>query len=173
MAVAGTLETSGGSKIDATSIVQVVKALHRHRIDFVIIGNCAAQMLGAPVTTGDIDIYVRRTPANLRKLVLFLRDLGKDGVTPSAMARSRVCEFETAHAKIDVVFSPVGMRRFESVRSRRIEIPLPGAKAWVASLDDVIASKSAAGRAKDRPVLPILRALLEYRNRSGHDSRRG
>lgn len=170
--MAGASGSAGGPKVDATHIAKVVRALHRHKIDFVIIGNCAAQLLGAPVTTGDIDIFVRRTPSNLRKLDAFLRDLGLERVPVSLLARARVCEFETETAKVDIVFSPVGMRSFESVKSRRIEVAAIGTKVWVAALEDVIASKAAAARAKDKPVLPILRALLEYRRLAGFDRRR-
>jgi hypothetical protein len=52
---------------------------------------------------------------------------------------------------------------FESLRSRSIAIDLAGRIARVASLEDVIRSKEAAGRPKDYAQLPILRDTLRVK----------
>ena len=50
-----------------------------------------------------------------------------------------------------------------SIRSRCVEMPVGEHKALVASLEDVIRSKEAAGRPKDLAQLPILRDTLRVR----------
>jgi hypothetical protein len=49
-----------------------------------------------------------------------------------------------------------GIRSFEGLRSRAIPQEIAGRTILVASLDDIIASKKAAGRRSDLAVLPVL-----------------
>lgn len=142
-------------------------ALRRHRIEFLVLGNTGAALLGAPVTTVDIDVFVRKTPANLRKLVECLRDLGFSRVSPRMLEQNDVAEFEGPGLKLDIVFAPLGIRSFASARSRKTDVEVEGVSVPVASLEDIIASKEAANRAKDRQALPVLRATLAMRQAQG------
>src|SRR5689334_3709460 len=47
---------------------RVANVLAEHRLETVMIGNAAAALHGAPVTTLDIDFMFRKTPTNLKKL---------------------------------------------------------------------------------------------------------
>jgi len=72
--------------------------------------------------------------------------------------------FPTPRAHLDVLFDEIsGRLRFESLRSRSVRIPMGKLEAVVAALEDVIASKEAAGRPKDLAQLPILRDTLKVR----------
>ena len=59
-------------------------------------------------------------------------------------------------------FMPVihGVKSFHRLRSRAEKIPLGGRPLWVASLADIIASKRAANRPRDRAVLEVLEQTL-------------
>jgi len=48
-------------------LIRVARALHETGLEAVMIRNAAAALQGAPVTTVDVDILFRKTPANLRK----------------------------------------------------------------------------------------------------------
>ena len=63
----------------------------------------------------------------------------------------------------DLVFARDGIERFEDAWSRRVEVE----GFQVCHIDDIIASKIAARRAKDRETLPRLQAFCEWwiRNR--------
>jgi hypothetical protein len=65
---------------------------------------------------------------------------------------------------LDVVFEPAGSRRYEDLirdaDTLRLQIE-PEVRAPVASLRDLIRTKEAAGREKDRAALPMLRRTLE------------
>lgn len=55
--------------MDAAPLLQsVVRVLREQRLEAVLIGNAAAALHGAPVTTLDFDFMFRDTPANLAKL---------------------------------------------------------------------------------------------------------
>ena len=49
-------------------LARIAELLERHGLEAVLIGNAAAALQGAPVTTVDFDFLFRRTPANVRKL---------------------------------------------------------------------------------------------------------
>ena len=59
-----------------------------------------------------------------------------------------------------------GIRSFEGVRARAALIEIEGVPILVASLEDIIRSKRAAGRPRDRAVLEILENALEETKRS-------
>ena len=51
----------------------VVAAMAEVRLEAILIGNAAAAIQGAPVTTVDFDFMFRATPLNLAKLKRFAR----------------------------------------------------------------------------------------------------
>jgi hypothetical protein len=62
--------------MDAAPILaKIAQALEKHGLEAVLIGNAAAALQGAPVTTVDFDFFFRKTPANLNKLKRIAADL--------------------------------------------------------------------------------------------------
>jgi hypothetical protein len=57
-------------------LARIAQLLARHGLEAVLIGNAAAALQGAPVTTVDVDFLFRKTPANLKKLKAIASDLG-------------------------------------------------------------------------------------------------
>jgi hypothetical protein len=72
-------------------------------------------------------------------------------------------------AGLQVDFMPTihGIRSFEALRSRATRLPVGGTSLLTASLDDIVKSKRAAGRPKDRAVLDVLEATLEETKAKG------
>jgi hypothetical protein len=59
---------------------------------------------------------------------------------------------------LDLVFAPDGIQRFSHAWRRHVEVEgFP-----VCHIDDIIASKAATNRQKDREALPRLRSFREY-----------
>jgi hypothetical protein len=54
-------------------LVMVAHWLEEHRLEAILIGNAAAALHGAPVTTLDLDFMFRPTRTNLRKLKAFAK----------------------------------------------------------------------------------------------------
>jgi predicted nucleotidyltransferase len=153
------------SRVDAMDaqpvLVIVAKAIHQHGLEVVMIGNSAAALQGAPVTTIDIDFLFRKTPANIKKLKAIAKELG--GVLlkpyyPSSDLFRLMRDEDTL--QLDFMATIHGIRSFEGLRSRAKRIDLGGHSLLVADLADIIKSKRAAGRAKDRAVLEILKKTL-------------
>ena len=145
----------------------VVAALADVRLEAVLIGNAAAAIQGAPVTTVDFDFMFRSTPVNLAKLKRFARRMDAIILRPyyPASALYRVMNDDRG---LQVDFMPVihGVMSFHSLRSHAGKIELSGQALWVAHLADIIASKRAAGRDRDKAVLDILEKTLREKSQS-------
>jgi hypothetical protein len=148
--------------MNATPLLSsVAAALAEVRLEAVLIGNAAAAIQGAPVTTVDFDFMFRATPVNLAKLKKFARRLEAVILRPyyPASALFRVMNDDRG---LQADFMPAihGVKSFTSLRSRAEKIALGGHVLWVAHLADVIASKRAADRPRDKAVLDILEKTL-------------
>ncbi len=139
----------------------VVMALVEVRLEAVLIGNAAAAIQGAPVTTLDFDFMFRATPVNLGKLKRFADRLEATILRPYYPASSlyRVINDDRG-LQVDFMSAIHGVKSFNSLRSRAEMIQMGAHRLRVASLRDIVASKRAAGRPRDKAVLRILETTL-------------
>lgn len=137
------------------------RLLAKHRLDAVLIGNAAAALQGSPVTTVDLDFMFRKTPANLRKLRRMADELDAVVLHPYYPASElyRIMR-QRDGLQLDFMGKIHGIRSFEALRSRATIARFGRHSLAVASLKDVIRSKSAANRPEDRAALPVLRRTL-------------
>jgi hypothetical protein len=106
--------------MDATAIVaRVAKAIERHGLEAVLIGNVGGAMHGAPVTTIDLDFLIRRTPASRKKLAAIAADLGATLYTP-VYPVSRVLRMmnDDETLQVDFMDEVDGIKSFEAIRKR-------------------------------------------------------
>jgi hypothetical protein len=157
---------------------RLARALAARRLDAVLVGNAAAALQGAPVTTLDFDFMFRKTAGNLRKLRAVARDLGAVILTPFYPA-SELFRVVNDDLGLQADFMPKldGIRSFEGLRARATAARIGDAALLVADLRDVIRSKRATNRARDRAVIPVSRRrYVKKRGRAtrakGRDARR-
>jgi len=133
----------------------------RHGVRYLFIGKSGAILLGYPDTTQDADLFLDRSEANGSAAVDALRELGFDLTEPQADEISRGKDFVQLRSgpfDLDLVFAPDGIETFEDAWRRRVEVEgFP-----VCHPDDIIRSKEAANRVKERESLPRLRAFRDY-----------
>jgi len=149
--------------VDAQPVLsRIARALEKAKLDAVLIGNAGAALQGAPVTTLDFDFFFRDTPANRKKLVVFARELGAMVLRPYYPASSlfRVTD-DALLLQADFLGVIHGLRSYEGVRRRASTVEIGAHPLRVASLEDIVKSKRAANRPKDRAVLPVLEATLD------------
>jgi hypothetical protein len=83
----------------------------------------------------------------------------------------RLLNLTTRFGDLDLSFEPSGTGGYEELSPRAVRYDLgEGLVVRVAALEDIIRSKEAANREKDRLALPTLRLLLEksrQKNRGG------
>lgn len=151
----------------------LLASLDRRGVRHVLIGGFAAVIHGSPYVTVDLDVVPDVDPANLGRLSDALRDLHARVWTSSdpgglafehdaaSLARSDTWNLVTDHGRLDIVLRPSGTAGYDDLARDAVSLRILGAEVDVASLADVVRSKEAAGREKDRLVLPILRRILD------------
>lgn len=160
--------------------VAILQTLERHGVLYVVIGGFAALVHGSPYPTYDVDVTPDMSKANLQRLADALNainprlhvddDHEPDGapvvLDATMLARAEIWNLITDLGNVDIVVKPGASRGYVELsgNAERTEIA-DGLTVAVASLEDVIRTKAAAGREKDFRVLPELRALSERRNR--------
>lgn len=142
-------------------------------VDYVLIGGLAGVLHGSPAMTNDADIVPSPTPANLDRLATALGDLrarlrserAPEGVEfdphPELLASMAMLNMTTRCGDLDLSFMPAGARGYDDLVERAVTFNVRELVIPVASLADVIRSKEAADRPKDRATLPILYALRD------------
>lgn len=140
---------------------EIRDAFLRHRVRYLFIGKSGAILLGFSDTTQDADVFPERSLENGRAMVTALRELGFDLTVEQAAEIERGKDFvqlKNGPFDLDLIFAPDGIERFDDAWRRHIDVEgFP-----VCHLDDIIASKAAANRERDRESLPRLRAFREY-----------
>jgi hypothetical protein len=157
---------------------ELFDTLARHHVDYVLIGGLAATLHGSSALTNDADICPDPSPANRERLAAALQemkarirtDAEPDGVPVTADAdflrRMQLVNLTTRYGDFDIAFQPAGSDGYEDLAERAIDVEIDGMIVRVASLADIIRSKEAADRPKDRATLPVLYALQDEIARS-------
>lgn len=160
----------------------MLSSLADHQVRFVLIGGMAAVLHGDVGVTVDIDVVPDRSADNLERLASALRDLGArirtegepEGLPFDCSAAffanlspDSIVNMTTDAGDLDVTFCPSGTQGFSDLSRDAVEVEAADRlHILVASLEDVIRSKEAAGREKDRLALPRLRRLRDRLRRS-------
>lgn len=147
--------------IEYNQVNELRDALKRYDVVYLFLGKAGAVLHGFPDTTQDADLFVQKSRANGRALTAALRDLGFKISNDQAKEIERGKDFiqlKDGPFDVDLVFAPDGIERFEDAWRRGRNI----AGFPVCSIDDIIASKRASNRAKDRETLPRLEGFRRY-----------
>jgi predicted nucleotidyltransferase len=140
---------------------EIRDAFARHGVRFLFIGKSGAIILGFPDTTQDADLFVEKSRTNCDALAQAIRELGFDleASTLAEILRGKdFVQLRNGPFDLDLVFAPDGIESFAEAWSRRVDVDgFP-----VCHPRDIISSKRAANRAKDRESLPRLESFLEY-----------
>ena len=148
------------SDLSEKTLAALARALRVAKLEAIVIGNSASMLNGAPVTT------IRDTKPNRRKLARFAGEIG--GSAPMPVSELSKVEWIEGRLSVPVEIHYdriAGGLTFGSLRSRAQVVFIGEEKLLVATLADVIRSKQAAGRPKDRAVLPILRDTLAVKKK--------
>jgi hypothetical protein len=154
--------------------------LAQAQVEFVIVGGVSAVLQGAPITTRDLDVCYRRTPANISRLVSALAPLGPRprGFPPElpfflderALQLGSNFTLEIGDESLDLLGIMSAIGGYEDIIHQAEEKTVAGHKVKVLPLALLITTKQAAGRPKDLAVIPELKATLEMqRKNSGQD----
>lgn len=152
----------------------ILKTLQKHRVRFVIIGGIAGRLWGSTSVTNDLDVCYARDGANLEVLAQALRDLsvklrGVDRDLPfvtdaKTLRMGDHFTFTTSAGNFDLLGNPKGSGGYEPLSRNAAKMDVGGVEVLVASIDDLILMKRAAGRPKDLIEIEVLAAVREERD---------
>jgi hypothetical protein len=148
-----------------------LRALTDAGVAFVVIGGIGGRLHGSTTITNHLDICYERSPENLDRLVAVLRDAdarlrGVEDHVPfildaETLAAGDSFTFDTAFGALDILGTPSGTDGFADLAANAVRYELSDIEVLVASIDDLIAMKQAAGRPKDLIEVEVLGALRE------------
>ena len=150
---------------------RLLAALSRHKVNFILIGALAARLHGFPRLTADADITPAGDKPNLERLAAALNELDARVYTDSVpeglafdcssatLARARMWNLVTNAGRLDLAFEPAGVEGYDELKKDAERFEAFGVRFLVASLNDIIRSKEAAGRPKDLDDVAVLRAM--------------
>lgn len=150
---------------------RLLQELATDNVQYIVIGGVAGRILGSPVVTMDLDVCYARDRPNL---VALAKTLGRvharlRGASPDVPFRLDAetlrmgdsFTFVTDFGAFDVLGTPSGTQGYEDLVRTALSVDIDGMVVRVASIDDVIRMKRAAGRPKDLIEIETLGALRE------------
>lgn len=154
------------------NIPELLNHLHRHEVDFIIVGGVCAALHGAPVTTFDLDVVHSRSPKNLHHLEAALqlcdahyRNHPKK-IRPDAELLS-----SKGHHLLMTKFGPLDLLGtiekgldYEDLADHATPIRLDDGIFYLLDLEFFIRIKSDSPFEKDRMKMAILKRTLEEKN---------
>lgn len=139
-----------------------------------MIGGIAATFQGSTTITRDLDVCYSRKRENLERLAAALRELdvklrGAPESVPFRLDAATLRNglnftFTTRHGNFDCLGDPGGRLDYDLLLANADVMQVGEINVKVASLDDLIRMKRAAGRIKDRIEVENLSALREVRD---------
>jgi len=168
------------SEIKALDTERILATLGDHGVEYVLIGGLAGIAHGSTLSTADADILPKQDQANLERLLEALAAMGAKVLVearrlrsesaepwevselrrgPAALLSAEAWHFTTDAGPVDVVIHATGVGGFEAHIERSRPLEVFGVRILVAGIDDLIASKEALARPKDKAMLSELRDL--------------
>lgn len=146
----------------------LIGGLVRAEVDFVVIGGVAVVIQASPRFTRDLDISYATDTANLERLGTLLVALNarlrsvEDDLpfAPDArtLRQARMLTLTTRDGDLDLLVDPPGSPGYPALRRHADIVDLDGDSVRIASLEDLIEMKRAAGRPQDEIDIESLEA---------------
>ncbi len=133
--------------------VDFLKCAHAREVDSILVGGYAVALHGYLRTTGDLDLWVRPSKTNFRKLRWAFADFGlptdaireSDFISPE---NQNVFSFGRPPVAIDLLTQVKGLE-FDAAFQMAETIRVDGAPLRLLHINDLRQAKRAAGRHKD------------------------
>jgi predicted nucleotidyltransferase len=129
----------------------MLRSLNDERVKYLLVGAYALAVHGFPRATKDIDFFVEASPDNAESLLRALTQFGAPVANLSSAdfaVEGIVYQIGSGPRRIDILTRIDGVT-FTSAYERRVTVQLEGLDVSVISREDLMANKSASGRAQD------------------------
>lgn len=135
----------------AKDFEEFFESFNRHNVEYLIVGGYAFALHAHPRYTGDLDVFVRASEHNARRVIEALADFGFElsSLTWKDLTVSgRVVQLGFPPLRIDIMTAIDGVA-FDDAWSRKVESRYGKEAVFFISKSDLIANKRASGRKQD------------------------
>jgi predicted nucleotidyltransferase len=139
---------------------EFIESLNRIEARYLIVGAHAVAFHARPRATKDLDIFIEPTRENAERVLAAIRDfLGADlGISIEDLSTpGQIVQLGVAPMRIDLLSRLAGVEDFKDAWERRVEADFSDVPARYISLEDLIQTKTSAGRDQDKADLHSLR----------------
>jgi predicted nucleotidyltransferase len=154
---------------------RLLRTLADGNVDFVVVGGVAVVVQALPRFTKDLDITYATDTTNLEALGTVLAGIGArlrgvDEDVPfvadaRTLRQTQILTLETGQGALDLLVDPPGAPAYAELRDRADRIELEDVEVRIASIEDLIAMKKAAGRPQDMVDIAALEVARRRRGR--------
>jgi hypothetical protein len=140
-----------------------IESLNSNGVEYVIVGAVALAYHGFPRYTGDLDVLIRNSPQNAKRLESALAAFGFAALGLKAAdfdEAYRVIQLGVPPNRIDLLTSITGVS-FDEAWADRVEADVEGTPVNFISRQELIRNKRLTGRAQDKADLEALGASAE------------
>ena len=137
---------------------ELLALFNARRIEYIIVGAYALAYHGAPRFTGDIDIYIRPTPANAARIIEALNSFGFGSLGLKAddfRKPEHVVQLGVPPVRIDLITSITGVS-WEHADAGKLSGTYGGVDVHYLGRDQYVRNKRAMGGKKDLADLEAL-----------------
>ncbi len=130
---------------------EFLKLLEAFEVDYLLVGGYAVGFYGYPRPTGDIDIWVSRSPENAEKIVAALDEFGfsSSDITAEVFTLDKsIVRMGIPPFKLEIITHIDGVE-FDPCFGRKESVIIDGCRVNIISLADLKINKQASGRPKD------------------------
>jgi len=130
---------------------ELFELFNRHNVEYVIVGDYALAVHGAPRFTGDIDVLINATGSNARQALAALDEFGFGslGLTLDDFIQpNQILQLGCPPSRVDILTSISGVDWGE-VADNALNDYFMGEPVRYIGLDQFIENKKATGRPKD------------------------
>jgi predicted nucleotidyltransferase len=155
-------------------LLLIAERLHKHGVEFIVIGGQAAVLHGSPISTFDVDLCYRRTRENMARLADALKTLHPTlrgappdlpfRLDPESLALGSNFTFETDLGPLDLLGWVEPFGDYEALLPGSEVVDVAGLEIRIIGLDDLITVKRHIRRPKDQAALLQLEALKRLRD---------
>jgi hypothetical protein len=131
--------------------VDFIDLLNKHQVDYMVVGAHALAYHGRPRHTGDLDIWIKPSEVNARKMVKVIDDFGFSSLGLSEkdfLKENYVTQLGYPPLRIDILNTISGVE-FDEAYANKVIGETDSLNVNFINVDEFIKNKEASGRNKD------------------------
>jgi len=142
--------------------VDFIALLNKHHVDYMVVGAHALAFHGRPRHTGDLDIWIRPSAVNAKKMVEVITAFGfaSIGLTEQDFLKDNyVTQLGYPPLRIDILNAISGVE-FAEAFDGKMNAEIDGMPVNFINVQDYIKNKEASGRKKDDKDLAAIKRKM-------------